>query len=114
MSTKALIIYLFILLVGSGNASVIDWIWGGHHENAAPKPTIGGLPIVKIPFEITADDEKFLREAKNYTSLKLAHLDDCQHHVSNEFIKFINVISNNVENFIRLKQCSKRILYLCA
>ncbi|XP_033609951.1 protein brambleberry isoform X2 [Cryptotermes secundus] len=81
MSTKALIICLFILLVGSGNASIIDWIWGGHDENAAPKPTIGGLPIVKIPFEIITDDEKFLREAKNYTSLKLEHLDDCQHHV---------------------------------
>lgn len=110
MNTKALIIYLFILLVGSGNASVIDWIWWGHHENAAPKPTVGGLPIVKIPFEIISDDEKFLREAKK----KLAHLDDCQHHVSNEFMKFINVISNIVEIFIRLKQLKKRILYLCA
>jgi hypothetical protein len=82
MIIKALIPYFFILLIGSGNASIFDWIWGGSSENATPKPKIGDLPIVKIPFEITTEDENFLREAKNYTSLKLADLDDCQHHVS--------------------------------
>jgi hypothetical protein len=84
MSTKALLFYLFFLLIGSGNAGFVDWIWGGSHENAAPEPDVVGLHYVKIPFEITTEDDSFLREATNYTSLKLADLDECQHHVSNK------------------------------
>jgi hypothetical protein len=106
MSAKAFILYLVILLIGSGNAALVDWIWGASYENAAPEPKIGDLPIVKVPFEIITEDEEFLREAKNNTSLKLADLDDfddCQLHVSNEFVKFINVCTDIMTIFIRLK-----------
>jgi hypothetical protein len=104
MSTIASMFLLVILLIGSGNAWLVDWIWGGSNENAVPTPKIGDIPIVKVPFEITTEDEEFLREAKNYTSLKLADLDDCQHHVSNEFVKFINAITDIMTIFMKLKQ----------
>jgi hypothetical protein len=81
-SLKALVLYLLILLIRNGDASVLDWIWGGSQENAGPKPKIGDVAIVKVPFEVTTEDEKFLQEAKKYTSLKLSDLDDCQHRVS--------------------------------
>jgi hypothetical protein len=81
-SSKALVLCLLILLIGSGDASVLDWIWGGSQENAGPRPKIGDVAMVKVPFEVTYEDEKFLQEAKKYTSLKLSDLDDCQHRVS--------------------------------
>jgi hypothetical protein len=81
-NSKALVLYLYILLIRNGDASVLDWIWGGSQENAGPRPKIGNVPVGKVPFEVTTEDEKFLQEAKEYTSLKLSDLDACQHHVS--------------------------------
>jgi hypothetical protein len=80
--SKAWVLYLFILLLRSVNASVLDWIWGRSQENAGPQSEIGDVPIVKVPFEVTTEDEKFLQEAKKYTSLQLSDLDACQHRVS--------------------------------
>jgi hypothetical protein len=71
-----------MLLVRAADASVLDWVWGSSEENANPKPKIGDVPVVKVPYEVTTEDEKFLQEAKKYTSLKLSDLDACQHHVS--------------------------------
>jgi hypothetical protein len=105
MLTKALMLCLLISLIKSGDASLLDWIWGGADENAAHTQKIGDIPIVKVPFEITTEDEKFLEEAKNYTSMKLSDLDDCQHLVGNgEYIKFVIVITDIMAIFIRLKQ----------
>jgi hypothetical protein len=75
MFAKALILYLFISLIRSGDASVLDWFWGG----AGPNRKTGDVPIVKVPFEITIEDEKFLQVARKYTSFKLSDLGDCQH-----------------------------------
>jgi hypothetical protein len=77
MFAKALMLYLFISLIRSGDASVLDWFWGG----AGPNLKTGDVPNVKVPFEITIEDEKFLQEARKYTSFKLSDLDDCQHRV---------------------------------
>lgn len=80
--SKAWVLFLFILLLRSVDVSVLDWIWGGSQENAGPRPEIENVPIVKVPFEVTTEDEKFLQEAKKYTSLQLSDLDVCQHRVS--------------------------------
>jgi hypothetical protein len=83
MSSKAWVLYLvIILLVRSGDASILDWVWGVSQENAGPRPKIGDAPIVKVPFEVTTEDQQFLEAAKEYTSLKLSDLDTCQHVVS--------------------------------
>jgi hypothetical protein len=81
MITKAFMLFLFILLLISGDASILDWFWGGAQENAGPRIKIGDVPIAKVPFEINTEGEKFLQAAKKYTSLKLSDLDDCQHRV---------------------------------
>jgi hypothetical protein len=94
MLTKALMLCLLISLIRSGDASLLDWIWGGAEENAAPTQKIDDIPIVKVPFEITTEDEKFLEEAKNYMSKKLSDLDDCQHRV---VIKIRNTCSDLTE-----------------
>ena len=74
--------YIFLLLLLTVNASFLDWFWGGESEIQDQKLKIGEVPAVKIPFEVNTEDEKFLEEAKKYTSLKLSDLDSCQHHVS--------------------------------
>jgi hypothetical protein len=81
-SFKAWVLCLFILLVRTGDSSFIDWVWGGSQDDASTRPKIGDVPVVKIPFEVTTEDERFLQEAKKYTGLKLSDLDACQHHVS--------------------------------
>jgi hypothetical protein len=84
MITKSFTLFLFILLLRSGGASIRDWFWGGVQENAGSRIKISDVPIAKVPFEINTEDEKFLQAAKKYTSLKLSELDDCQHRVSSE------------------------------
>ncbi|KAJ4426506.1 hypothetical protein ANN_27320, partial [Periplaneta americana] len=73
--------YLLILEVPSADSSFLDWFWGGDRENVDMKPKIGDVPNVKVPFEVTTEDVKFLEEAKKYTSLKLSDLDSCQHQI---------------------------------
>jgi hypothetical protein len=79
---KVLVLYSVLLLLRATDAAVLDWIWGSSKENADPRPKIGDVPAVKVPFEVASEDEKFLEEAKKYTNLKLSDLDACQHHVS--------------------------------
>jgi hypothetical protein len=81
-SFKAWVLYLLVLLVRTGDTSLLEWVWGRSQDDASTKPKIGDVPVVKIPFEVTTEDEKFLQEAKKYTGLKLSDLDACQHHVS--------------------------------
>jgi hypothetical protein len=81
-SSKIWVLYLFILLIRSGDTSLLDWVWSGSQDDTSTKLKIGDVPVVKVPFEVTSEDEKFLQEAKKYTSLKLSDLDECQHHVS--------------------------------
>lgn len=71
-----------MLLVRTGDTSILDWVWSGSQDDANTRPKIGNVPVVTVPFEVAAEDEKFLQEAKKYTSLKLSDLDTCQHHVS--------------------------------
>jgi hypothetical protein len=106
MITKGLVLCLCLLLVRSGDASVLDWFWGGARENADPRLKTGDVPIVKVPFEISIEDEKFLQEARKYTSLKLSDLDDCQHRVSkkNSLLRFVKVVTDIMAISIRLKQ----------
>ncbi|XP_069690201.1 protein brambleberry-like [Periplaneta americana] len=73
--------YLLILEVPIADSSFLDWFWGGDRENVDMKPKIGDVPNVKVPFEVTTEDVKFLEEAKKYTSLKLSDLDSCQHQI---------------------------------
>jgi hypothetical protein len=73
---------VFILLIRIADTSILDWVWGTSQESADPRPKIGDVPVVKVPFEVTTEDEKFLQEAKKYTNIKLSDLDACQHHVS--------------------------------
>lgn len=80
--SKARLLCLFVILIRGVDSSVLDWVWGSSKENADPRPKVGDAPVVKVPFEVTAEDEKFLQEAKKYTNLKLSDLDSCQHHVS--------------------------------
>ncbi|PNF20063.1 hypothetical protein B7P43_G05263 [Cryptotermes secundus] len=68
---KTLVVCLFMLLIRSCDASVLDWFWGGTVD----------VPNVKVHFEISTEDEKFLQEAKKYTSMKMSDLDDCQRRV---------------------------------
>jgi hypothetical protein len=82
MGMKALMLCLLISLIRMGDTSLLTWIWGGSEGNDGPRPIIGDIPNVKVLFELTTDDEKFLEEAKNYTSAKLSDLDECQHRVS--------------------------------
>lgn len=72
---------VLVLLFTTANASLLDWIWSGEPETQDQKLKIGEVPAVKIPFEVNTEDEKFLEEAKKYTSLKLSDLDSCQHHI---------------------------------
>jgi hypothetical protein len=82
-SFKTWVLYLLILLVRTGDTSFLDWVWSsGSQDDASTRPKIGSVPVVTVPFEVTTEDEKFLQEAKKYTSLKLSDLDTCQHHVS--------------------------------
>jgi hypothetical protein len=81
-SSKTWVLYLFILLVRTADTSILDWFWSGSQDQASTRPKIGDVPVVKVPFEVTTEDEKFLQEAKKYTSLKVSDLDACQHHVS--------------------------------
>jgi hypothetical protein len=97
-SSKGWVLYLFILLLRSADASILDWIWGGSQENVVPRSAIGNVPIVKVPFEVTTEDEKFLQEAKKYTSLQLSDLDACQHRVSKSSLlihSFINPVDQD-------------------
>jgi hypothetical protein len=48
MITKAFILFLSILLLRSGDASILDWFWCGAQENASPRIKIGSVPIAKI------------------------------------------------------------------
>ncbi|KDR18720.1 protein brambleberry-like [Zootermopsis nevadensis] len=79
--SKARLLCLFVILIRGVDSSVLDWVWGSSKENADPRPKVGDAPVVKVPFEVTAEDEKFLQEAKKYTNLKLSDLDSCQHHI---------------------------------
>jgi hypothetical protein len=81
-SSKTWVFYLLILLVRTGDTSILDWLWSGSQDNASTRPKIDNVPVVTVPFEVTTEDEKFLQEAKKYTGLKLSDLDTCQHHVS--------------------------------
>jgi hypothetical protein len=83
--SKACVLYLFILLVRTGDTSLLEWVWGESQDDVSARPKIGDVPVVKVPFEVTTEDEKFLQEAEKYTSLKLSDLDTCQHHVSESF-----------------------------
>ena len=44
------------------------------------------VEVSKIPFELSAADEKFIADAQKYTDLKLSELDVCQHKVRCCFI----------------------------
>ncbi|XP_067005674.2 protein brambleberry [Anabrus simplex] len=60
----------------------LDWVWSKNDDAADDtRPKVKGMTMVKVPFEAKTDDEKFLEEAKKYTSLKLSELDSCQHKV---------------------------------
>jgi hypothetical protein len=81
-SSKTWVLYLLILLVRTGDTSILDWLWSGSQDNASTRPKIDSVSVVTVPFEVATEDEKFLQEAKKYTGLKLSDLDTCQHHVS--------------------------------
>jgi hypothetical protein len=97
---------LFILLVISGDASVLDWIWGGSQEpqqNASHTPIIGYFAIVKVLLEISIAGEKILQEGKKKHKFEVRRPPGLPTSCRNS-LTVVNVITCMMAIFIRLKQ----------
>ena len=109
---KFLALFVFIgqlVLFHHGQASFVGWILGRdsspfslsssetkfdhlmsdkeeiREEPQKEIPDSISVETLKIPFELSVADEKFITDAQKYTDLKLSELDVCQHKVSYNF-----------------------------
>uniref|UniRef100_A0A1B6DF22 Protein brambleberry n=1 Tax=Clastoptera arizonana TaxID=38151 RepID=A0A1B6DF22_9HEMI len=83
MTNIKIVTFILILLVYQITcASIFEWLGLGLSSDKNPSSTVhlkDGTPLIPIPFEELSPEEKFLQEAKKYTSLQLSQLDSCQH-----------------------------------